>query len=107
MLDLLRLRLKLGNATLPFPGPVRLPEGFRGRPSLDPARCAAGCEACAAACPTGAIRPAPLRLDLGACLLCGACAEACAAGAIAMTSAPALAARRRDDLLLHDGAPPP
>src|SRR5262249_28170281 len=73
---------------------------FRGLPILDPARCRDGCSACAAGCPTAAIRRAPLELDLGACLFCGACEEACESRAIRFTPDHRLSARTRDELLI-------
>jgi Ni,Fe-hydrogenase III small subunit/NAD-dependent dihydropyrimidine dehydrogenase PreA subunit len=104
MLNLLRTRLKQGHQTSSFPdGPVALPTRFRGRPHLEPSRCADGCRACAEACPTRAISASPLRIDLGACLFCGACQEACPAGAIAFTGDHRLAARRREELVLSGG----
>jgi Ni,Fe-hydrogenase III small subunit/NAD-dependent dihydropyrimidine dehydrogenase PreA subunit len=97
-------RLRQGHRTARFPpGPGDLPERFRGRPRLEPARCRDGCRACAAACPTGAIAVEPLRLDLGACLFCGLCQEACPEAAIVLTPDHRLAARSRDDLTLTGG----
>ena len=106
MSGLLRTRLLLGRQTIAWPdGPARLPERFRGRPELHPDRCAAGCRACADGCPTAAIAPAPLALDLGACLFCGRCEEACPAGAVAFSRDFRLAANRRDALLIRDHLP--
>lgn len=66
--------------------PDRLPLGARGFPVVDASRCAA-CDACKAACPTGALtRPADGgTLDLGRCLTCGACVAACPTGAISVS----------------------
>lgn len=104
MLDLLRARLAQGRQTSPYPdGPVVLPQRYRGRPCLDAARCPDGCQACAAACPTAAIRTDPLAIDLGACLFCPVCTEACPEGALAFGGDHRLAARTRADLLDDGG----
>ncbi len=103
MIAILKARLGLGKQTVAYPdGPARVPERFRGRPALDPSRCAAGCTACAAACPTGAIAApglAAMALDLGRCLFCGDCSEACATGALTFTRDYRLAMRTRGELL--------
>src|SRR5690606_16353979 len=82
MFDLLRARLRQGHRTTPYPdGPApALPDRFRGLPVLDASRCADGCRQCADACPTGALRLAPLALDLGRCLFCTDCVRACPTG---------------------------
>jgi len=102
---LLRARLSMGRQTIAYPdGPVRLPERFRGRPALAPARCPSGCQDCAEVCPTGAIAGAGtpgLALDTGACLFCGLCEEACPERAIAFTRDYRLAGRTRDALVVH------
>ncbi len=100
MKALLRERLSGGLRTARYPElPVILPERYRGRPHLDASRCTDGCRACAAACPTAAIRTDPLAVDLGACLFCPVCAESCPEGAITFTRDHRLAARQRADLL--------
>ena len=104
MLGLLRARLLQGHRTARYPdGPADLPPRYRGRPRLDQARCPDGCAACAAACPTKAIRTDPLALDLGACLFCPVCTEACPERAIVFTGDHRLAARTRDDLVDRGG----
>lgn len=101
MLNLLKARLRQGHQTSRYPdGTVALPEHFRGRPRLDPSKCAEGCEACVSACPTDAISTPPLRIDLGSCLFCGACQGACPTGAVSFTNDHRLAARSRDLLVL-------
>lgn len=104
MIQILRTRLRQGRQTSGYPGsPVTLPERYRGRPTLDPTRCVDGCRACAAECPTAAIRTDPLALDLGACLFCPVCTEVCPAGAVMFTGDHRLAARRREDLVVGEG----
>jgi len=105
MLRALVERIRQGHRTLPFPPPEdALPEGFRGRPALNPAACKDGCRACADACPTDAIRTEPaLTLDLGRCLFCNECVKACPTGAIRFTSDYRMAATRREDLVVGTG----
>lgn len=105
MLRALLQRIRQGHRTLPFPPPEdALPEGFRGRPQLDAAKCKDGCRECADACPTGAIAVEPrLTLDLGRCLFCNECVNACPTGAIRFTADYAMAATRREDLVVGAG----
>ncbi|HUI28111.1 MAG TPA: NADH-quinone oxidoreductase subunit NuoB [Candidatus Kryptonia bacterium] len=102
MLTLLRSRFRQGHCTIAFPqeAPV-LPDRFRGLPQLDAAKCPAGCDACAEACPTAALRNQndELTVDLGRCLFCSDCVEACPEGAISYTGEFRLAARTRDALI--------
>jgi Ni,Fe-hydrogenase III small subunit/ferredoxin len=130
MFDVLRARWQQGHRTMKYPAgpPPELPERFAGRPTIDAGKCAAGCEACVAVCPTDAIvcgagvppaersagsppadaagTAAPqdgrVQLDLGKCLFCRACQTACPSQAIEFTRDYRLAARRRDDLIVSE-----
>ncbi len=53
---------------------VNLPEVFRGRPLISNATIDE--DAAADLCPTGAILPRPMRIDMGKCIFCGECAWA-------------------------------
>jgi Ni,Fe-hydrogenase III small subunit/NAD-dependent dihydropyrimidine dehydrogenase PreA subunit len=105
VLKILVERARQKHRTIRFPAaPPVLPERFRGRPVIDASKCPDGCRACAEACPTDAIGVAPAgpSLDLGRCLFCTDCVEACPEGAITYTQEYRLAARRREDLVIHD-----
>jgi len=105
MLKVILARMRQGHRTMKFPAsaPPPMSDRFRGRPQIEASKCVAGCEACAEACPTGALTrgdgPA-LGLDLGKCLFCADCEEACPLGAIAFTKDYRLAVRKREDFLL-------
>ncbi len=80
-----------------------VPHGFRGRPRIAAAPCKEGCDACASACPTGAITLDPLRLDLGKCVFCAECVEACPAGKITFAEEPRMGGATREALVLVEG----
>jgi Ni,Fe-hydrogenase III small subunit/NAD-dependent dihydropyrimidine dehydrogenase PreA subunit len=108
MLSVLTARLKQGFRTMPYPAtPPVLPDRLRGLPTLNPAHCPPGCQACSAICPTGAIlgTQGELGIDLGRCLFCGACERVCP-GAIRFTNDHRLAVSRREDLLWRGGTFP-
>ncbi len=101
MINLLLARFRQKHRTIAFPkAEPTLPDRFQGVPEIDPARCAKECNACADACPVGAIQTNPLRLDMGRCLFCGACAEACPTGALSFSRDYALSARTREGLMV-------
>lgn len=72
MLDFLSILYHQGKQYIPNVATVDLSPAFRGRPvilkdEID--------DVLIDSCPTGALMQAPLRLDLGKCILCGECAH--------------------------------
>ncbi|MEZ4362127.1 MAG: 4Fe-4S binding protein [Kofleriaceae bacterium] len=102
LLKLLGVRRAQGQQALPSLREAR-PLGFHGRPALRAGDCAA-CDACVAACPTGAVS-LPLAIDLGRCTFCDACARACPDARIELTNEVRMGATRREGLLVA-AAPP-
>lgn len=103
LLNVLLARMRQGHRTIGFPRTApSLPDRLRGRPKIDTAKCAAGCQACAEACPTDAIelRGGKPELDLGRCLFCPECEQACARGALQFTPEYRLATSRREALVI-------
>jgi Ni,Fe-hydrogenase III small subunit/Pyruvate/2-oxoacid:ferredoxin oxidoreductase delta subunit len=102
MIDVIRARLRQGHRTMAYPDgpPPPLPQRFRGRPTIDAAKCPDGCARCAEACPTGAIDLRDgVRIDLGRCLFCTDCVEACPGGALEYGGDHRLAVRTREHLI--------
>src|SRR5579864_1202146 len=104
--------LRRGQATMPWPQRAGSPgqDGVLGMPRFEPERCAPGCDACAAACPTEAIMVEKdgeggerLRVDYGSCVVCQLCVEACPAGAATASFDWAFGVRDRSDLRLSTG----
>lgn len=79
------------------------PPTFRGMPKLVDERCQ-GHAACAAACPSQALRVEPRpagwvwELDRASCIACGLCVEVCPEQAITISTEFELAARTRRSL---------
>jgi Ni,Fe-hydrogenase III small subunit/NAD-dependent dihydropyrimidine dehydrogenase PreA subunit len=105
MLSLLLTRHRQRHRTIRYPAEApTMPDRFRGRPAIDPARCAAGCRQCVETCPTGALTAGdgkPVAMDLGRCLFCGECAAVCPEKALSFTTDFRMAVRRREDLVLR------
>lgn len=95
----LRVRVSQGKQFIPD---VRAatPTGFRGRPRIGASACGPECDACVAACPTGAIRRDPLSIDLGRCVFCAECAEVCPEAKLAFTADPRMGSTARDELVV-------
>jgi Ni,Fe-hydrogenase III small subunit len=108
--DYVRVRLRQGMRTAPFPrGEVELPERFRGRPALDPAKCADGCLDCLGRMPTGVLRSGSggsVEVDVGASLFSPDEAAACASGALTFTADHRLASSTREGLVSPTGSAP-
>ena len=76
MLKSIKVRASQGSQFIPDPRQAD-PAGYRGKPVIAEQACDSGCNACQAACPTRAIELAPVRIDLGRCVLCGDCEPVC------------------------------
>lgn len=108
MLKTLLARTRQGSRTAAYPvADPGLPPLFRGRPVLDPDKCATECPACVEPCPAGALRLTECgpELDLGRCIFCGDCAAACPEGAISFSRDWRLAASTRENLLINGDRP--
>jgi len=81
-----------------------VPTSFRGRPSISRDACETDCRACQEACPTGAIRLAPVAIDLGRCVFCNACTQVCPAKKFEFTPDPRMGTSERESLVVEEGA---
>ncbi|MFI5252103.1 MAG: NADH-quinone oxidoreductase subunit NuoB [Bacteroidota bacterium] len=111
MLKIIKRSIQTGVVTNAYPEIIaEPPEGLRGKPEIDFARCTA-CEKCASACPTDAISiqmsnadgiesrvEKILTLNYGDCIFCGECEVACP-DTIYLSKEFQLAARCKDDLV--------
>lgn len=79
--------------------------GFRGKPVISDAACAADCQACLPVCPSHAMALDPVQIDLGRCVLCGDCAPACPGGKISFSNEVKLAATHREALTVSAARP--
>lgn len=111
MFKVLRQSIATAPYTNDFPAAIHEPpDGFRGKPEIDFARCTA-CDTCAQACPTEAISVQTsiddddlladqkvLTLSYGDCIFCGECEAACP-DVVHLSKDFMLAARIKEDLI--------
>jgi Ni,Fe-hydrogenase III small subunit/NAD-dependent dihydropyrimidine dehydrogenase PreA subunit len=81
------------------------PAGLRARPVVGATPCDSGCSACTAVCPSAAIELAPVRVDLGRCVMCGDCAPACPSGTLSFDNNFRIASTDRAGLVVSAARP--
>ncbi len=110
MIKIVKARIAQRRRTVQYPQrPPRLSDRFLGLPRITAGECAAGCSACADACPVQAIQRlhGAMALDMGRCIFCGACARQCPEKSLTFTSGHSLAANERSALVIRGDAPFP
>ena len=98
-------RLLRQRETIAYPaGPLDLPDAYRGRVTVDIARCS-GCGSCARDCPCGGLEVERLEgggvhivIHYDRCANCGLCEASCRTGAVYMDNAFVEANADRDAL---------
>ncbi|HEX2866357.1 MAG TPA: hypothetical protein VHO03_04915 [Ignavibacteriales bacterium] len=102
----LKLRLAQGEPAIKDLQNAGMPEIFRGVPQIDESKFTAEeLKKCQAKCPTGAILPGPLRIDLGKCTFCAQCTENSTEGGITFTAEYHMASSTREGLITNGTLP--
>lgn len=104
MLKSIKVRASQGSQFIPDPRRAH-PAGYRGKPVIADRPCAGGCTSCQAVCPTRAVELAPVRIDLGRCVLCGDCEPACPEDKLSFDSDFRTAATDREALVVTAARP--
>jgi Ni,Fe-hydrogenase III small subunit/NAD-dependent dihydropyrimidine dehydrogenase PreA subunit len=107
MFESILVRKSQGTQFIPDPRQAQAP-GFRGKPLISAADCAATCaanQACITVCPSQAITLQPLQIDLGRCVLCGDCEPVCPSQKISFSADFKLASTRREMLTVSAARP--
>jgi Ni,Fe-hydrogenase III small subunit/NAD-dependent dihydropyrimidine dehydrogenase PreA subunit len=86
------------------------PGGFRGKPVITNATCAANCQSCVEVCPTDAIKLNSsgadlVAIDLGRCVMCGDCAPVCPSQKLSFNNDVKLCATIRKGLVVTAARP--
>lgn len=76
------------------------PKGFRGLLKVHSKSCEVSCQKCIDVCPTWAISPNPITVDLGKCIFCEECTKICPVAKIHSTNEYRISASQRSSLLI-------
>jgi Ni,Fe-hydrogenase III small subunit/Fe-S-cluster-containing hydrogenase component 2 len=76
MLNILKIRKHQGFQAIPKIKEAKIRPAFRGFPVIKTKNCKK-CSVCSSICPTKAISPDPLSIDMGKCIFCGDCEHEC------------------------------
>lgn len=100
MFDHLKIWYHQGKQYIPDVTTAEVPGIFRGRPVISQVKVDE--EALCAVCPTGALLPHPVLLDMGKCTFCNECALAFPEK-VRFTKDYKIFATRRENLIIHEG----
>ena len=100
MLENIKILIHQGKQYIPDVTKAEVPGIFRGRPVISNEKVDAN--ALAELCPTGAISPGPVSIDLGKCTFCGECAFAFP-GKIKFTKDYKISTNYRAGLIIREG----
>lgn len=97
MINILKIRKIQGQQAIPKIKEAKIRQPFRGFPEIKIKNCKK-CKVCQSICPTNAISPNPLSIDMGKCIFCGDCERECPEGYIHFTTFHKTAAGGRERL---------
>lgn len=100
MLRTLQILYHQGKQFIPDPTRAKVPGIFRGRPEISMAK--VNEKALVEICPTNAINPDPLTIDLGRCTFCGECSRLFPEK-VKFTTDYRLAVNEREQLIIKEG----
>jgi Ni,Fe-hydrogenase III small subunit/NAD-dependent dihydropyrimidine dehydrogenase PreA subunit len=99
MINILKIRKTQGYQTIPDIQKAKIRTPYRGFPVIKAKNCKK-CSICYSICPTKAISPDPLSIDIGKCVFCGDCERECPENFIQFTSFYKTAADNRERLVV-------
>jgi len=100
MFRTLKILYHQGKQFIPDLRTAKVPGIFRGRPEISSEQ--TDTAKLVSVCPTNAILPEPVRIDLGRCIFCGECSRLFP-GKIKFTTDYKLASNDRNNLIIHEG----